>query len=132
MIPKGYPQSVEKGEHDFRYFRRIRNESGISSKLDHNYCLSLNPQEIRPVAWLKSKTVSMQISTTEPGIQVYDGHGLDVQITGVDKRFLGAYAGISLEPQLWPNSPNRSDFNSPFLYPGDIYLQHTQYQFLKK
>ncbi len=132
MIPKGEPQSVEKGEHDFRYFKRIRNESGTSSKLDHNYCLSLSPQEIRPVAWLKSKTVSLQISTTEPGIQVYDGHGLDVEIAGVDGRFLGAYAGIALEPQLWPNSPNRSDFYCTFLNPDDIYLQHTQYQFLKK
>ena len=132
LIPRGEPQSVELGGHDFRDFRRIQNESIITTNLDHNYCLSLNPQEIRPVAWLKSSSVSLQISTTEPGIQVYDGHGLDVQISGIDGRFLGAYAGIALEPQLWPDSPNRLDFTCPLLHPGDVYLQHTQYQFLKK
>ena len=132
MIPRGEPKSVEVGEHDFREFRRIQNESSISSNLDHNYCLSLNPQEIRPVAWLKSNSVILQINSTEPGIQVYDGHGLDVQINGIDGRFLGAYAGIALEPQLWPDSPNRKDFASPYLFPGEVYSQHTQYQFLKK
>jgi len=132
LIPRGKPQSVEVGEHDFREFRRIQNESSISSNLDHNYCLSLNRQKIRPVAWLKSNSVSLQINSTEPGIQVYDGHGLDVQINGLDGRFLGAYAGIALEPQLWPDSPNRKDFASPYLFPGEVYSQHTQYQFLKK
>ena len=132
MIPRGEPKSVEVGEHDFREFRRIQNESSISSNLDHNYCLSLNRQKIRPVAWLKSNSVSLQINSTEPGIQVYDGHGLDVQINGLDGRFLGAYAGIALEPQLWPDSPNRKDFASPYLFPGEVYSQHTQYQFLKK
>ena len=132
LIPRGEPKSVEVGEHDFREFRRIQNESSISSNLDHNYCLSLNPQKIRPVAWLKSNSVILQINSTEPGIQVYDGHGLDVQINGIDGRFLGAYAGIALEPQLWPDSPNRQDFASPYLFPGELYSQHTQYQFLKK
>ncbi len=132
LIPRGEPKSVEVGEHDFREFRRIQNESSISSNLDHNYCLSLNPQKIRPVAWLKSNSVILQINSTEPGIQVYDGHGLDVQINGIDGRFLGAYAGIALEPQLWPDSPNRQDFASPYLFPGEVYSQHTQYQFLKK
>ena len=80
---------------------------------------------------MKSKSVSLQINTTEPGIQVYDGHGLDVQVTGTDGRFLGAYAGIALEPQLWPDSPNRPDFASSFLLPREVYSQHTQYQFLK-
>ena len=132
LIPRGKPQSVEVGEHDFREFRRIQNESSISSNLDHNYCLSLNRQKIRPVAWLKSNPVSLQINSTEPGIQVYDGHSLDVKTNGVDGRYLGAYAGIALEPQLWPDSPNRQEFASPYLFPGEVYSQHTQYQFLKK
>ena len=132
MIPRGKPQSVEYDLHDFRDFRRIKNNSGRIFKLDYNYCLSLDSQEIRPVAWMKSNSVSLQINTTEPGIQVYDGHGLDVQVTGTDGRLLGAYAGIALEPQLWPDSPNRPDFASPFLLPGEVYYQHTQYQFLKK
>ncbi len=131
VIPRGEPKSVESGEHDFRCFRRIRKDSGEISKLDHNYCLSLDPQKIRPVAWLKSKSVSLQIDTTEPGIQVYDGHGLDVQISGTDGIFLGAYSGIALEPQLWPDSANRHDFASPFLFPGEVYSQHTQYKFSK-
>ena len=131
LIPRGEPQSVEDSVHDFRDFRPIQNDSSRISKLDYNYCLSLDSQEIRPVAWMKSNSVSLQINTTEQGIQVYDGHGLDVQVTGTDGRFLGAYAGIALEPQLWPDSPNRPDFSSPLLLPGEVYSQHTQYQFLK-
>jgi len=131
LIPRGDPQSVEDGVHDFKEFRRIQNDLVKISKLDHNYCLSLDSQAIRPVAWLKSKSVSLQINTTEPGIQVYDGHGLDIQVPGTDGRSLGAYAGIALEPQLWPDSPNRLDFASPVLHPGDVYFQHTQFQFVK-
>ena len=70
LIPRGEPKSVEDGVHDFRDFRRIQNDSSRTSKLDHNFCLSLKPQEIRPVAWLKSKAVCLQINTTEPGLQV--------------------------------------------------------------
>ena len=131
LIPRGEPQSVEDGVHDFRDFRKIQNESSRIFNLDHNFCLSLDPQEIRPVAWLKSNSVSLQINTTEPGLQVYDGHGLDVQVAGTEGRFLGAYAGIALEPQLWPDSPNRPDFAPPLLFPGEVYSQHTQYQFIK-
>jgi len=131
LIPRGGPHSVEDVVQDFREFRPIQNDSSSNSKLDYNYCLSLDSQEIRSVAWMKSSSVSLQINTTEPGIQVYDGHGLDVKITGIDGRFLGAYAGIALEPQLWPDSPNRPDFASPFLLPGEVYSQHTQYQFSK-
>ena len=71
-------------------------------------------------------------ANVDGSIQIYDGHGLDLQITGIDGRYLGAYAGIALEPQLWPDSPNRLDFTCPLLHPGEVYLQHTQYQFLKK
>jgi aldose 1-epimerase len=131
LIPRGAPQSVDDGVHDFQDFRPIQSVTSSPSKLDHNFCLSLKPQEIRPVAWLKSKGVCMQINTTEPGLQVYDGHGLDVPIHGTDEKFMGAYAGIALEPQLWPDSPNRSDFAQPFLLPGEIYSQHTQYIFSK-
>jgi len=131
LIPRGEPQSVADGVHDFSDFRRIQGDSHRSSKLDHNYCLSLKRQEMRPVAWLQSRAVSLQINTTEPGLQVYDGHGLDVPVAGTEGCFLGAYAGIALEPQLWPDSPNRRDVPLPFLFPGDGYSQHTQYQFFK-
>ena len=132
LIPRGNPQPVEKGDCDFREFRTIQSDSFTRSQLDHNFCLSLKPQELRPMAWLKSKGVRMQINTTEPGLQVYDGHGLDVPVSGLDGKFMGPYAGVALEPQLWPDSPNRKDFASPILNPDQVYSQHTQYVFSKR
>jgi aldose 1-epimerase len=131
LIPKGNPQPVKKGDLDFRLFRTIQPDSGTRSQLDHNFCLSLKTEKLRPVAWLKSKELKMQINTTEPGLQVYDGHGLDVPVSGLEGRFMGRYAGIALEPQIWPDSPNRSDFPNPVLNPGEIYSQHTQYIFFR-
>ena len=40
-----------------------------------------------------------------------------------------AYAGICLEPQIWPDSPNRPYFPQALLWPGEIYRQVTEYRF---
>ena len=58
------------------------NLSSRTSKLDHNFCLSLKPQEIQSMSGLKSKAVCLQINMTEPGLQVLDGNGLDVPVSG--------------------------------------------------
>ena len=50
LIPRGEPQSMEDSVHHFRDFRRIQKDSNRISNLDHNFCLSLDTQEIRPVA----------------------------------------------------------------------------------
>ena len=69
----------------------------------------------------------MRVYTTEPGIQVYSGQGLDQ--TGHDGQHYGAFAGVALETQHYPDSPNRPEFPSTFLKAGDTYQSTTVYAF---
>ncbi len=67
--------------------------------------------------------------TTEPALQVYDGHKLSVAVPGLDGLSHGACAGIALEPQHVPDSPNLPHFPTTTLRPGQVYRQVTEYRF---
>lgn len=69
----------------------------------------------------------MRVFTTEPGIQVYSGQGLDQ--TGHNGCHYGAFAGVALETQHYPDSPNRPEFPSTVLRAGDTYQSTTVYAF---
>jgi aldose 1-epimerase len=71
----------------------------------------------------------MEVWTTEPGLQFYDGWMTDVPVPGLDGRPYGAYTGVCLEPQFFPDSPNRPHFPSAILRPGQAYRQITEYRF---
>ena len=74
----------------------------------------------------------MDIRTTEPGLQVYDGAPLDVPVPGLDGRRMGAHAGMALEPQDWPDAIHHPAFPQAILRPGETYRQHTQFVFSKE
>ncbi len=61
------------------------------------------------------------LSTDQPGLQVYTGNFLDGSTRGTDGRLLRQGAGIALEPQRFPDTPNRPEFGSAALHPGEIY-----------
>jgi aldose 1-epimerase len=63
---------------------------------------------------------SLEVKTTEPGLMVYTGFYLDLP-----------YAGVALEAQHFPDSPNRPEFPSTVLRPGEKYRQETSYRFFK-
>jgi len=73
--------------------------------------------------------LSMSCWTTEPALQVYDGHKVNVAVSGLDGACYGACAGIALEPQHVPDSPNLPHFPSTVLRPGELYRQVTEYRF---
>ncbi len=73
--------------------------------------------------------VSLEVWTTEPGLQVYDGWMTDLPMAGLDGRRYGAYAGMCLEPQHFPDSPNHPDFPSTLLRPGQVFRSTTIYRF---
>jgi len=129
-IPAGGPAPVGGTDFDFRSARRIGLEG--PPRIDHNFCLSETRVPIRPVAWLTAPDgLTMELRTTEPGLQVYDAHGMDLPLHGLDGQALGPYAGIALEPQVWPDSPNHPEFPQALLRPGERYRQHTQYAFAR-
>ena len=71
----------------------------------------------------------MEVWTTEPGLQVYNGFKLDVPVPGLNGEIYKAGAGVALETQRFPNSPNVSHFSDCTLRPDEVYAQHTEYRF---
>jgi aldose 1-epimerase len=126
LIPTGERRQVEGTPFDLRG-GLVLTSDGLPQGFDHNFCLSDSRSSIRPVAWLEAPDdgPTMVVETTEPGLQFYDGAMVAATALGLEGRPLGAHAGLALEPQLWPDAPNHSDFPSALLRPGDVYEQHT-------
>lgn len=132
LIPDGEIRSVANTPFDFRAPRRIRNEAG--QWYDHNFIASRMPDAQTGLAHLAtlrapSNGLSMQVHSTEPGLQFYDGHKISVPVDGLDGARYGAHAGLCLEPQVYPDAPNRRHFPSAVLRPGQVYRQVTEYRF---
>jgi aldose 1-epimerase len=73
----------------------------------------------------------MQVWTSEPGIQFYSGNFLTGSNFGPGRRAYRQSDGLALETQHFPDSPNRPDFPSTVLRPGETYHSTTEYRFLK-
>jgi len=132
LIPTGKAMNVEGTGFDFIEPKKVE-YSGQDELLDHNFCLSSARTEMRLVAELHSPLsgVSMQVNTTEPGVQVYDGAKIDIPVTGLSGAIMSAHAGIAIEPQVWPDSAHHNHFPQAILRSGEQYFQHTQYAFKK-
>jgi aldose 1-epimerase len=72
---------------------------------------------------------TLDVFTSEPGIQVYTGNALGGRVTGKDWRVYGRRSGICLEPQRFPDSPNQEAFPSCILRPGEEYRSRSVYRF---
>jgi len=129
LIPTGRVVPVEGTPFDFRQPRRIGD--GGAQSYDHNFCLSAGRVPLRRVARLEAARsgLAMETWTTEPGIQFYDGARVARDVPGLGGVSYGAHAGLCLEPQIWPDSPNRPYFPQAVLRPGETYRQVTEYRF---
>jgi aldose 1-epimerase len=97
---------------------------------DHNFCLD-NGGALRLAARLEAAKSgrALALLTDQPGLQIYSGNNLDGGSPGKAKRLYRQSDAICLEPQIWPDAPNRPDFPSPRLAPGEEYRHHTVYRF---
>lgn len=133
LIPTGSLMPVAGTAFDFRTKRTINNTAG--TRYDTNFCLC---DAKRPFAGPVVRAeggdgrVALEVWTTEPGVQFYDGHKVSVPVPGLDGRAYGARAGFCLEPQVWPDAPNHPGFPSATLRPGDTYRQSTEYRFSRR
>ncbi|MEI2387406.1 aldose epimerase family protein [Breoghania sp. JC706] len=125
LIPTGEIAGVAGTAFDFRTPRAIG-----GAGYDHNFCLDGADGRLRDVAWLESPEsgLSLTVSTTEPGLQIYDGAHLEGAL-GYGGTRLKARAGLAMETQAWPDSPNRADFPPCILRPGAVYRSETAYRF---
>lgn len=72
---------------------------------------------------------TLEVRTTEPGIQVYTGNKLDGSLTGPDGRRYGRHDAVCLETQHLPDSPNRPEYPSTVLRPGEVLRSRTEFRF---
>ncbi len=128
-IPRGGPVPVEGTVFDLRRGRALDQTEGY----DHNFCLADGPGDLRFAAELTgAKGVRMTLDTTEPGLQIYDGSRLNTgAFPGHAGQPYGAFAGIALEPQHWPDAPNRPDFATVALAPGQTRVQAMRWSFAR-
>ncbi len=131
-IPTGERRAVAGSAFDFRegalVRTRIREASSEEQLLlgrgyDHNFILHDNDGSLRHVATLEHPGSGrvMELHSTAPGVQFYSGNFLDGTMTGKGGRAYRQSDGLCLEPQSFPDTPNRPDFPSARLDPGAVY-----------
>lgn len=99
---------------------------------DHNWVLNKNEDGGGLPAAKLSEPESgrtMEIFTTEPGIQFYSGNFLDGSVRGKAGAAYGRYSGLCLETQHFPDSPNQPSFPSTTLKAGERYESRTVFKF---
>jgi aldose 1-epimerase len=131
LIPTGEVRSVAGSAYDFRQLRSIRDaKRGSEAEYDINYVLLGARGAFNHAATLSSPRsgVRMELWTTEPGLQFYGGHLLDVP-GGLGGADYGRYGGLCLEPQRFPDGPNKPHFPPCILRPGEISRQVSELRF---
>ena len=73
--------------------------------------------------------MSLELHSSEPGVQVYDSAKLNCPVPGLDGAHYGAHAGLCLEPQAFPDSPNRRHFTDTVLRPDREYRHISEFRF---
>ena len=133
--------SVEGTDMDFRTptavgaridndFEQLKNGKGY----DHNWVLNTPGDITRPCATLESPVtgIVLDVYTNEPGIQIYAGNFLDGTLTGKKGIVYGRRASVCLETQKYPDTPNKPEWPSALLKPGEKYDSHCIYRFSVK
>ena len=101
---------------------------------DHNWVLNNYNKQLQKAVELYDSTSGrlMEIYTDQPGMQFYSGNFLDGTIKGKKGIVYNYRTGLCLEAQLFPDSPNKPNFPSATLKPGETYKQTTIYKFSTK
>jgi len=138
LIPTGQFQSVEGTPMDFRESKPIGRDINADDQqlrlgggYDHNWVLRKKGGELALAARLYEPTSGrvMEIYTTEPGLQFYSGNFLDGSIRGKGGVAYKHRWGLCLETQHFPDSPNKPDWPSTVLRPGQVYRSTTVHRF---
>lgn len=140
LIPTGEVAPVEGTPFDFRrptpIGARIRDhhpQLEYGRGYDHNLVLDAPPHgtPLRHAGTLHDPRSgrTLEVHTTEPGVQLYAGTWLDGSITGKDGRRYPQFGGICLETQHFPDSPNHPQFPSTILRPGRTFRSRTVFAF---
>jgi len=127
-IPTGRFLPVAGGPFDFRTPRRIGD--GLAAAGGYDHCFELKPGADGLVASLRDAGSGRELTVESdaPAVQLYTANHLGPQVTHRGKPY-GPHHGVCLEFQHPPDAPNRPEFPSTLLRPGEIYRQRTVYRF---
>jgi aldose 1-epimerase len=141
LIPTGELAPVSGTPFDFRQPTAIgaridRDDPQLQNGkgYDHNWVLNRKGAGLQFAARLTDPKSgrSMEIATTEPGLQFYSGNFLDGTIKGKSGHVYAHRSGLCLETQHFPDSPNHRNFPSTILEPGKSYDSQTVFTFSAK
>ncbi|OIJ64032.1 aldose epimerase family protein [Streptomyces mangrovisoli] len=139
-IPLGPAAPVAGTPFDFRTARPIgdridEDDAQLTDAGGYDHCWVLAParapDRLRRAAVLGDPGSGrrMEVWTTEPGIQVYTGNTLDGSLAGADAKPYERHGAVCLETQHFPDSPNRPEYPSTVLRPGEEYRTRTEFRF---
>lgn len=142
LIPTGEISDVSGTPFDFTSAKPIGQDirDGSSDQIliahgfDHNFVIDRPEGDTDTLvqAALATDPTSgrtMEVSTTQPGVQFYTGNFLDGSFAGIGGEVYRQSAAFCLETQHFPDSPNQPDFPSTELAPGDEFTSTTIYRF---
>jgi len=138
LIPTGELASVEGTPMDFRKStvigKRINDnfeQLKIAGGYDHNWVLRGANGEVKTAARVYDPATGrvLTVTTTEPGVQFYTGNFLDGTFKGPSGRAYVKNAGLCLETQHFPDSPNHPSFPTTILKPGETRHSTTTFTF---
>lgn len=141
LIINGTLAPVSGSPFDYRIARAVRNPGPDGRHIWCDYSFMLRGDRTEPsgaeglrlahAATLASAKsgLSLECWTTEPVLHVYDGFKVNVPVPGLDGARYGANAGLCLEAQHAPDSPNLPHLPTTTLRPGALYRQVTEYRF---
>lgn len=139
LIPTGEIRPVAGTPFDFRAAAPIgRNIRAADQQIlrsggfDHNFVLrSADAGALRLAAVVREPRSGrvLEVSTTEPGVQLYSGNSLDSTRPGAAGRPYRQGDGFCLETQHFPDSPNHDSFPTTVLRPGQTLRSTTVYRF---
>ncbi len=138
LIPFGELKSVANTPFDFRKPVAISARIEIADEqlksgkgYDHNWVINKRPGELALMATVYEPDTGrvLEVSSTEPGLQFYSGNFLDGTVSAKGGGTYAFRTGFCMEPQHFPDSPNKPQFPSTVLKPGQTYKNTIIYHF---
>ncbi len=99
---------------------------------DHNFVLRGENGKLKQAVKMRDPASgrTMEIWTTEPCMQMYGAQNMTDELPAkAAGKHLCQFAGVALETQHYPDSPNHPEFPSTVLKPGETFKSHTEYRF---
>lgn len=138
FMTTGEIATVEGTPFDFRTAKPVGQDINAENEqihngngYDHNWVLNTAGDVTKPAVRLVSPAsgIQLEVFTNEPGIQIYSGNFLDGTVTGKSGIVYNQRAGLCLETQHYPDSPNKPQWPSVVLRPGATYNSQCIYKF---